>query len=403
LTNTGKKKWLMTASRPVSFQGDEAYISVFYDIDHRKQTELALQASEERMKIALDDTDQGLWEWDVVTGDIYYSDDWYRIMGYVKDEIEMDFDWWESVVHPQSVLDFKEMFKKFLESKEKYYEWEYQLKNRSGEWKWIWSRGTCVAYGKQGEPLRLIGIDRDTTKRKTAQLGLIALNKSLDKKVKERTVELKLLNEHMTNSEENQRKAIATDLHDSVIQTIGLSISKIKNFKESASVSDLDKMSQIQEYLEQANEEVRSIVYKLWPPVLDDFGIDIAIGFLIDETNDKHQANIKYINNLDVRVHLISKNKILFYRAVSELIANILKHSGSLEAQIELTKIKNKLCVRIEDKGSGFDFKGFHKGNYGGFGLYSLSERLTNAGGKIIVNSTIGKGTKVIISIPVKM
>ena len=101
---------------------------------------------------------------------------------------------------------------------------------------------------------------------------------------------------------------------------------------------------------------------------------------------------MKYINNLHEPVHLNQTNKIILYRAVSELITNILKHSGSLEAHIELTKIKNRLCVRVEDKGSGFDFKGIYKGNYCGFGLYNLSERLTGVGGEIIVNSTIGIG-----------
>jgi PAS domain S-box-containing protein len=373
------------------------------DITKRKQAELALLENQERMMLALDGTDQGLWEWDIVTGAISPSDNWCRIMGYIPGEDVFDFPLWEKSLHPDSLTAFNEIFKEYLEGQEKYYELEYQIKNKSGEWKWIWERGLCMAYGEQGEPLRIIGIDRDITYRNKVELELIALNKSLDKKVQKRTLELKRLNEHMINTEENGRKAIATDLHDSVTQTIGLSLSKIKSCIEMDSESGLKIISQVQEHLEQANREIRSVVYQLSPPVVDDFDIDLALGFLIEESNKIHHADFKYINNLDEAVHLSRINKITLYRAVSELINNILKHSGSLEAKIELTKIKNKIRVRVEDNGSGFDTNSIHKSNYGGFGLYSLSERLSNVGGEIIVNSEIGKGTKVVISIPANM
>ncbi len=164
----------------------------------------------------------------------------------------------------------------------------------------------------------------------------------------------------------------------------------------------MDTISQIQEHLEQANREIRAIIYQLSPPVLNDFDIDIAIEFLVEEINDKQQADLKYINNLDKPVHLSWINKVTLYRVVSELITNVLKHSGSLGAQIELSKIKNNIQVRVEDKGSGFDINIKDKNNHSGFGLFGLSERLTNLGGEIKVNSTIGQGTKVVISVPIK-
>jgi signal transduction histidine kinase/ABC-type nitrate/sulfonate/bicarbonate transport system substrate-binding protein len=228
------------------------------------------------------------------------------------------------------------------------------------------------------------------------------LNEHLEKMIKDRTEKLKNLNEHLIKTEEKGRKAIASDLHDSVTQTIGLCISRVKNFTESSSVTGLDTISQIQEHLEQANREIRAIIYQLSPPVLNDFDIDIAIEFLVEEINDKQQADLKYINNFDKPVHLSWINKVTLYRVVSELITNVLKHSGSLGAQIELSKIKNNIQVRVEDKGSGFDINIKDKNNHSGFGLFGLSERLTNLGGEIKVNSTIGQGTKVVISVPIK-
>ena len=317
-----------------------------------------------------------------VTGALSVSDNWCRIMGYKPGSTCFVYKRWEEDIHPDGISLFKKVFKRYLDNQEKYYEFEYMAKNQSGEWRWIWERGLCLDYGKKGEPLKIIGVDRDITQRKEEQIELIELNKSLDEKVKQRTLELKRLNEHMINAEENVRRTIATNLHDSATQPIGLCLSKIKSFKDLDHESGLDLLSQIQKHLEQANREIRSAIYELSPPVLDDFNIDIALGFLIEKTNNKHQTNFKYINNLDGAVLLVRANKITLYRAVSELMVNILKHSGSVEAEIELSKIKNEIRVRVEDKGSGFDTDTIYKNNYGGFGLYSLSERLSNIGGR---------------------
>jgi len=401
----GKVVWVHVQGELVLDAGGnpKTLLGTVIDITKRKEAELALLENQERMMLILDGTDQGLWEWDIVTGAISPSDNWCRIMGYIPGEDVFDFALWEKSLHPDSLTAFNEIFKEYLEGQEKYYDLEYQIKNKSGEWIWIWERALCMAYGEQGEPLKIVGIDRDISKRKKAELGLIEINKSLDKKVQKRTLQLKRLNEHIINTEENGRKAIASDLHDSVTQTIGMSLSKIKNCMEMDSESGLKVISEVQEHLEQANREIRSVVYQLSPPIVDDFDIDLALGFLIEESNKAHHADFKYINNLDEAVHLSRINKITLYRAVSELINNILKHSGSLEAKIELNKIKNKIRVRVEDNGSGFDTNSIHKSNYGGFGLYSLSERLSNVGGEIIVNSEIGKGTEVVISIPANM
>ncbi len=381
----------------------ETLLGTVIDITHRKKTAVALKDSEERVMLALDGTDQGLWEWDIVSGDLSVSDNWCRIMGYSPGTTFFDFTWWEKSLHPDSLITFRDVFKKYLETQKKYYELEYQIKNKSGEWQWIWERGTCIAYGENGEPLKIIGIDRNITIRKKAELELIEINKSLDKKVKQRTLELKRLNEHMINTEEKSRKSIANDLHDGVTQSIGLSLSKIKSVKELHSESDSELISQIQVHLEQANREIRSVIYQLSPPVLDDFDIDLALGFLIEESNNKHQAHFKYINNLHEPLHLVRTHKITLYRAVSELITNILKHSNSLEAEIELSKIKNQIIIKVEDKGSGFDTGSIHKSNYCGFGLYSLSERLSNIGGELSVKSVIGKGTHAMIRVPVNI
>jgi len=153
----------------------EYMIASLDDITERKQAEEALRESEKRMKLALEGTDQGLWNWDVVTGTITFDDNWPRVLGYTPGEMDFDFTWWERSIHPDSGPVFKAALNDYLEGREKYYELEYQIKDKSGEWRWIWARGICVAYGEQGEPLRMIGTHRDVTERKRTEAAYHSL------------------------------------------------------------------------------------------------------------------------------------------------------------------------------------------------------------------------------------
>ncbi|MBC8440822.1 MAG: cache domain-containing protein [Deltaproteobacteria bacterium] len=218
--------------------------------------------------------------------------------------------------------------------------------------------------------------------------------------LRKKTQELKRLNEHLIYAEEKERKVFAADLHDSVAQTLALSISKIKNIQEPGEPVNLEIIAQIQGHLEQAVKEIRSLIYQLSPPVLDDFEIDIALGFLIEESNEKYGADIKYINAIDNPVHLKKSNKIALYRSVNELVINIIKHSGSKDAEIEISQKENWILLRIEDKGVGFDLNKVTNKDFSGFGIYSISERIKNLSGNFELFSKPGKGTKILLSIP---
>ena len=141
----------------------------------RAQAQQRLQESEERMRLALEGTDEGLWDWDMASGAITFGENWPRVLGYTPGEREFDFAWWESRVHPDSLPVFEAALSAYLEGRAKYYELEYQLRVKSGEWRWIWARGVCVERDDQGEPLRMIGTHRDITERKQARDELQAL------------------------------------------------------------------------------------------------------------------------------------------------------------------------------------------------------------------------------------
>lgn len=238
--------------------------------------------------------------------------------------------------------------------------------------------------------------------RKQAEERLAYLNKTLDQKVKKRTNELKVLNEHLIYIEEEERSNIAIDLHDTVVQTLGYSVSKIKNMEESDDANNAAMLSDVQEHIEQSLNEIRQLIFRLYPQVLKDFDIATAIAFLVEEINKKFHADMQYINTYGDSIDIDETKKITLYRAANELILNILKHSGVKKGKIELSKNQDTVLLKVEDSGIGFDMATINKNPFDGFGLFALSERCKNLGGNIKIKSILGEYTKTVIYFPLR-
>lgn len=244
-------------------------------------------------------------------------------------------------------------------------------------------------------------LNQEIKYRKYTEKSLNTLNKTLDEKVNKRTSELRKLNKHLIYTEEKGRSKFATDLHDTVAQTLAFSVSKIKDIKEADGANDLKKLSEVQELIELSIQEVRQMIYQLSPPVLKDFDIATAIGFLLEEINERFHFDITFINKLEDSIDIDEYKKVTLYRAVNELILNISKHSGLKEAKVDLSQDKNFVLLKIEDHGVGFDMTSVKTPDSQGFGLYGLSERCNAMGGEFKIESTPGKGTKATLYIPI--
>ena len=169
----GEIVWYQTHLGPI-WEGKTvvAATQVAIDITPLKKAEEGLRDHGQRLQLILEGTDEGLWDWDVVKGEIRLDDNWIRVLGYVPGEGAFDFAWWESSLHPDSRPVFEQALADYLEGRTKYYEIEYRMRAKSGEWRWIWARGVCMDHDREGRPLRLIGTHRDITERKRTEEAL---------------------------------------------------------------------------------------------------------------------------------------------------------------------------------------------------------------------------------------
>jgi PAS domain S-box-containing protein len=141
------------------------------DITERKGSEKALLESQERFTLAMEASQDGLFDWDLVTNEIYYSPGWKRLLGYADHEIKNDFSEWERLTKPEHVKASFTMLNEVMKGTRERFESEFQMLHKNGHWVDILSRATVI-FDEQGKGVRVIGTHVDLTARKESERAL---------------------------------------------------------------------------------------------------------------------------------------------------------------------------------------------------------------------------------------
>ncbi len=153
----------------------------------------ALRRSEERLRLVIDATSDGVWDWDPRTGLSFYSDRWYAMLGYAPGEFEPIHANWIDRIHPDDRAAMEAAIQAHFDSGAEY-NTEFRMRAKSGDWRWIHSRGKLTERDDAGHPLRMVGTHADITARKRAEAELQRHRDHLEELVAERTAELQRAN-----------------------------------------------------------------------------------------------------------------------------------------------------------------------------------------------------------------
>ena len=360
------------------------------EISERKEAEEALAESEQKYSTLVEGALTGVYiEQD---GKIQFANQKFAdIYGYSRDEILGIENW--KLVHPDDRHKVQEIRNKRLRGKGA--PWEYVARGltKEGGTIHIMRRNTLMKYRGR---LAILGNISD-----------VSIQKQMEAALQESEKELRLLSSQLLAAEENERKRIAQELHDS----IGQSLSAIK-FRVERAIKLIDgetvegaveSLEAVMSLTQQTLEEVRRIVMDLRPSTLDDLGILPTIAWFCREFQTTYN-DIRIEQKISIQEDEVSKSlKTVIYRVLQEALNNVAKHSQADLVRLSLRKTDRTIEMYIEDNGRGFDLvRGVSiDASMRGLGLASMRERTELLGGSFSMTSSEGGGTTIRASWPV--
>ncbi|MBN1375651.1 MAG: PAS domain-containing protein [Dehalococcoidia bacterium] len=251
-----------------------------------------------------------------------------------------------------------------------------------------WYHFTASPIINRGEMVGAIEILEDVTERHTAEENL------------------RYYVGQVTNLQEEERKYLARELHDSTVQTLVALIYQLDNFmaqKPDLTESQVAKLKGFYQSLKRAVDDVRNFSRRLRPPVLDDLGLIPVLEWLTGELKKSYEIDIALEISGEQR-RLAPDMELVIFRIIQEAMINTAKHAMVKSANVKIYYMSDKVKVEIVDQGKGFDLpeKIGSLPRDGKLGLAGIAERVELLGGKLEIKSQKGEGTTVLVELPVK-
>lgn len=228
----------------------------------------------------------------------------------------------------------------------------------------------------------------------------------MEQKLADYQTKLRMLAFDLTLAEDRTRRQVATELHDMIGQS--LSMAKLRLQKAVASMGSTPSSTDLTNAIalvDQAIRDSRTLIFDLCPPMLADLGLEATLEWLSRQFTEKQGLNVRFQDDQHRKV-LSEALAMFLFRATRELLTNVVKHAHASEAMVSIWKDEDRVHIAVEDNGIGCNkaitTEDFDRGQ-GGFGLFSIRERLSLIGGQLTIQSDQGEGTRVEIALPTKL
>jgi len=353
------------------------------DITAQKQAEQALRESEQRCRVITDASPIMVWMSGTDKLCYYFSKGWLDFVGRTLEQ-EAGNGWAENV-HPEDFDHCLQIYVSNFDARSPF-EMEYRMRHHTGQYRWILDRGVpryapdrtfegyvggCLDIHDQKEAAEKVRIADDMTR--------------------------------LVKAQDEERRRIARELHDSAGQTLtvlGLSLAQLVERAQVIAPELAKEGKEIEEVVQQLQREIRTTSYLLHPPLLDECGLASALNMYVEGLAERSPVAI----TLDVGAkvgRLPGEIELAIFRMVQECLTNIYRHSGSETALIRVARETESVRIEVRDHGKGVSPERLSEiqSHGSGVGIRGIRERIRQFQGEMKIESN-GAGTAVIVSIP---
>ena len=371
------------------------------DMTERRRAERALREAEWRQQQALEAGGLGTWTYDLAAGTSHFDERCRAVFGVDREAVSEEEV--VGLIHPDDLEAFARSREAALDpASPDTFEEVHRIVRPDGAVRWVQGQARVFFEGEGAarRAVRAVGVVADVTGRKEAEEAVQALNRTLEARVEERTAEVRRLSAQLTVAEQEERQRIALILHDDLQQLLFALSMTLDRLAPAPSERESALRQRAADYLSRATDLTRSLAAELSPPVLQTPGIGVLLQWLAHREKRLHDLDVALDVRGDCRVP-DPNLRALLYQILRELLFNVVKHAGVGEVAVRAWEEEGELTIQIEDEGGGFDVRAAaeRKAEEGGFGLFSVQERVRLVGGRFEVTSAPGDGTRVTVAV----
>ena len=351
--------------------------------------------SEERLNLALSAVNDGLWDWNLLTSEVYVSDRSSDILGFMPDALGNHISALAERLHPGERKNVEKLLQEHFKGNSDYYSTEHRLKHKDGHYIWVMARGQVVERSDDNWALRMIGTFTDITSRKQAEE---ALRRSEE--------DIRTLSRTMMHRSEEEKKHLAQDLHDEfgqVLCAFQLGVEMLRDHNYGPPDQYGAQCERLLSLVERLEVDLRHMCDHLRPVILDDLGLVPALKWHLEQFSELNPQVETCFGGIEHKVYIPHEKEIAFYRICQESLNNISKYAQASRVEVELSLNEEHLLLSISDNGVGFseDMVRRKPGGWG-LGLLGMRERAAAVGGEMEIVSSHGHGTKITVILPIE-